>query len=507
MKRTWVLGLAALCFSACGGTLGPSTAKVAEPAVAVSASAPAAAEPDRTKPPAPGTARPFALPAEQRLTLPNGLEVVLIPRAGVPSLAMRLSIRAGRDASSDNVALPELTARLLRDGTRTQDATEIAEFADRNGLAVDAGAEANRVLLSADGLTQNAEAMLSVLRVMAQEATFPQDRVEARKKEFEGELELQASEPDFHLQRLTYKVLFGNHPYAAVLPTAADIAKVDRKAIERFYKQNYGPKRARLVVVGQIPEGFEAQLRAALATWRSSASTWKPAEAPRIEVCNEAFVVLRPDSVQTSINWVGPGVRQADPDYFNTLLANQVLGGNAGARLFMNLRESKSYTYGAYSRLSQIYGGAWFTAFSNVRGPVTEGALTEFRNEFARMAEGTIEEKELAGAVDYLAGIFPIQIEENGPLADVVLRTLDQGLQVDYLKSYRDRVRGVTRAQAEQAARRNMSGTALSLIMVGTEEQTVANAKAQSSKVNIYDLDGKKVREEAGNLARLCTGR
>jgi predicted Zn-dependent peptidase len=123
------------------------------------------------------------------------------------------------------------------------------------------------------------------------------------------------------------------------------------------------------------------------------------------------------------------------------------------------------------------------------------------------MAEGTIDDKELAGAVDYLAGIFPIQIEENGPLADVVLRTLDQGLELDYLKSYRDRVRGVTRAQAETAARRNMSGTALSLIMVGTEEQTVANAKAQSSKVNIYDLDGKKVREEAGNLARLCTGR
>jgi len=244
-----------------------------------------------------------------------------------------------------------------------------------------------------------------------------------------------------------------------------------------------------------------------LATWRSSASAWKAPEPPRIEVCNEAFVVLRPDTVQTNINWVGPGIRQADPEYFHALLANQVLGGNAGARLFMNLRESKSYTYGAYSRLSQIYGGAWFTAFSNVRGPVTAGALTEFRNEFARMAEGTIDDKELAGAVDYLAGIFPIQIEENGPLADVMLRTLDQGLELDYLKTYRERVRGVTREQAETAARRNMSGTAFSLIMVGTEEQTVANAKAQSSKVNVYDLDGKKIREEAGSLARLCTGR
>lgn len=506
MKRTWVLGLTALFMTACGGTLGPVTAKVPEPAVAVATVA-APAGPDRTKPPAPGKARPFALPAEQRLTLPNGLEVVLVPRDGVPSLAMRLSIRAGRDASSDNVALAELTARLLRDGTRTEDATEIAAFADRNGLAVDAGVEANRVVLSADGLTQNAEAMLSVLRLMAQEAAFPQDRVAARKKEYAGELELEASEPDFHLQRLTYKVLFGKHPFAAVLPSEADIEKVDRKAIERFYEQNYGPKRARLVVVGQIPDGFEAQLRAALATWRSSASAWRPPKPPLIEVCNEAFVVLRPDSVQTNINWVGPGIRQADPEYFHALLANQVLGGNAGARLFMNLRESKSYTYGAYSRLSQIYGGAWFTAFSNVRGPVTAGALTEFRNEFARMAEGTIDDKELAGAVDYLAGIFPIQIEENGPLADVMLRTLDQGLELDYLKTYRERVRGVTREQAETAARRNMSGTAFSLIMVGTEEQTVANAKAQSSKVNVYDLDGKKIREEAGSLARLCTGR
>jgi len=183
VKRTWVLGLAALCISACGGSLGPTTARVAEPALALAAPASAPVGPDRSKPPAPGKARPFALPAEQRLTLPNGLEVVLIPREGVPSLAMRLSIRAGRDASSDNVALPELTARLLRDGTRTQNATQLAEFADRNGLAVDAGVEANRVVLSADGLTQNAEAMLSVLRVMAQEAAFPQDRVAARQKE------------------------------------------------------------------------------------------------------------------------------------------------------------------------------------------------------------------------------------------------------------------------------------------------------------------------------------
>jgi hypothetical protein len=77
--------------SACGGTLGPSTAKVAEPAVAVAAAAPAVAGPDRTKPPAPGTARPFALPAEQRLTLPNGLEVVLIPRAGVLMMLMTVA--------------------------------------------------------------------------------------------------------------------------------------------------------------------------------------------------------------------------------------------------------------------------------------------------------------------------------------------------------------------------------------------------------------------------------
>lgn len=462
-------------------------------------------EPDRTQPPAPGTPRPFALPESRTLRLDNGLEVVLLDRAGVPNLSMRLSVRAGRDQKPDNVSVATLTTRLLRDGAAGRSSAEVASFIDGNGLAFSGAVDANRAVLAVDGLTQSAPAMLRLLTDLVSSPGFPEDRVAARKAEYLGEIERDRAQPDYHLQRLTYRVLFGDHPYAALQPEPAQVEAVTRADIEGFFAATFAPSRARLVVVGDLPDGFEATLRETLGSWRHDAPAWQPLQAPAIRVCNEAFVVLRPDSVQTNINWVGPGVTQGDPAFFATLVANQVLGGNAGARLFMNLREARSYTYGAYSRLQQILGASWFTAFSNVRSEVTEGALTEFRNEFSRVANEPFAPAELAGAVDYLAGIFPIQNEQNAPLADSVLRTLDLGLPLTYLTGYRDAVRGVSGDAALAAGRATVRGEALSLILVGGEEKTVAPAGEVTSKVTVYDLGGNRLREVPGKLPRTCT--
>ena len=46
-------------------------------------------------------------------------------------------------------------------------------------------------------------------------------------------------------------------------------------------------------------------------------------------------------SVQNLVN-----LTMKDDDYLDALIANRILGGGAQARLFLNLREDKGYTYG-----------------------------------------------------------------------------------------------------------------------------------------------------------------
>ena len=66
------------------------------------------------------------------------------------------------------------------------------------------------------------------------------------------------------------------------------------------------------------------------------------------------------------------------PDYFPTIVMNQVLGAGASSRVFMNLREEKGYTYGAYTRLDAKRLGGDFEATAEVRTAVTGDSLKEF---------------------------------------------------------------------------------------------------------------------------------
>ena len=47
-------------------------------------------------------------------------------------------------------------------------------------------------------------------------------------------------------------------------------------------------------------------------------------------------------------------IDRRSPDYYALNVLNRVLGGSAAARLFMNLRENKGYTYGAYSGFAAV---------------------------------------------------------------------------------------------------------------------------------------------------------
>src|SRR6185295_13028163 len=97
------------------------------------------------------------------------------------------------------------------------------------------------------------------------------------------------------------------------------------------------------------------------------------------------FVVDRPGAAQTNLSMGNIAIDRRSPDYFQFVVAHQVLGGNGSARLFTKLREEKGYTYGAYSGFTaRKYPGPW-VASGNSRTDVTSQAMAEFVNELRRM--------------------------------------------------------------------------------------------------------------------------
>jgi predicted Zn-dependent peptidase len=204
-------------------------------------------------------------------------------------------------------------------------------------------------------------------------------------------------------------------------------------------------------------------------------------------------VVNVPGSTQAQISIGNVALARADADYLRLRVANQVLGGSASARLFMNLRERCSYSYGVYSSVASRLGAAPHSTGGAVESRHTAGALREIFAELASIRETQIPAAELDAAREYMVGYFPIITETAGNLAELVTlqRVLD--LPADYWSTYRSNIAAVTAAEALAAAQRYVQPDHALIVIVGDATQ-IAEPARRWGHVTVVDIDGREVQ-------------
>jgi hypothetical protein len=181
------------------------------------------------------------------------------------------------------------------------------------------------------------------------------------------------------------------------------------------------------------------------------------------------------------------------------LLMHTVLGANASSRLFMNLREDKGYTYGAYSNLDARRSAGTFRSTAEVRTPVTGDSLKEFFYELERIRNEPVSAKEIADAKSYLTGVFPIRLETQEGLTDQLVQIKMLNLPDDYLERYRDRVQAVTVEDIQRIAQKYVKPDEAALIVVGDGASVLEQMRPYSEDIEVYNTAGKRktTRESA----------
>jgi hypothetical protein len=169
---------------------------------------------------------------------------------------------------------------------------------------------------------------------------------------------------------------------------------------------------------------------------------------------------------------------------------NQVLGAGASSRIFMNLREEKGYTYGAYSRLDTKKLSGEFEATAEVRNSVTGDSLKEFFYELNRIRDEKVPDEELQDAKNFLAGVFPIRAETQEGLTNLIVSQKLYDLPEDYLQTYRENVNAVTIEQVQTVANKYIHPDKIAIVIVGDGEEVLAQAKSYADEIEIFDTEG-----------------
>jgi zinc protease len=436
------------------------------------------------------------LPKAEETTLANGLRVVVLENHKVPTFNMQMVVLTGGLADSpDYHGLAGFTAGLLRDGTPKRSSKDIAEQIDALGgtLASTSGLSTLTSTVTTSGLLENLDQTLDIFADVVRNPIFPAGEVEKYKARTLAQLQFQRSIPQFLAQEQFSRAIYGEHPASLVSPPVSSIKKLSSKDLANFHATYYRPNNSILAIVGDVTlKEVLPKIERAFGDWQKADVPGTTIPAAPSQAASHIYLVDRPGSVQTVLQLGSLGIERTSPDYFSLLLADRILGGGPAARLFMNLREDKGYTYGAYSGFSgSKYRGTWVSS-SEVRTDVTEGAMKEFMYELKRLRDEPVGADELENAKRAIIGSFALSLEQPQSLLQNIILQKIYDLPADYWDTYPQKVAAVTQADVQRVAQKYIDLDHLQIVAVGDASKTRA-ILAKYGTVEVFDADGKPV--------------
>jgi zinc protease len=439
-----------------------------------------------------------SLPRPTRIRLPNGLTLLFLERHKLPTIAASIWIKTG--ALSDPKGLPGLanfTADMLREGTARRTSEQISQELDSIGGDLSAAARFQQGTTSVNisGLVDSADRLMELMSDIVIHPSFPESELDKYKKRRQSQLEEERSQPGFLAREKFYRVLYGDFPASTVAPTPRSLAAVKGEDLRKYHDTYFSPENAILGIAGDLTVTQARFLTEKyFGSWRASRvpATKLPPIAPPGP--KKVYLIDRPGSVQTEIFVGNLAVKRVDPDYIPLRVLNRVLGGSVASRLFLDLREEKGYTYGAFSNVTgNIYPGI-FAARTEVRNAVTDGSIHELLLQLERMQQEAVPGDELEDSRRSIIADFALSLERPQELLEDWLTVEYYGLPVDYWDRYPKEVAEVTSAKVQEIARKYVDVDHLQIVCVGDGKQ-IKDVLERYGSLEVTDADGKPVKE------------
>jgi zinc protease len=437
------------------------------------------------------------LPKPQTATLSNGLQVMVLEDRRLPQISFQIIIpgAGGYFETPAQLGLAQYTAQMMREGTKTRTALQMAQELETLAAGVNAfsGLTSETATLSGGALTENFEKVFDIAADVLLNPVFPAEEWERAKARAKAALQQQRTSPGFLASEHYRRILYGDHPAGRVTVTAQTLDAITRDAMVEWHRTHYVPDHALIAVAGDI------SLADARKLVESKLGVWKKAGVPKPTVADPAapgapkvVVVARPSSVQTFMLVGGPSMMRTDPDHSALTVANRVLGGTMG-RLFRHLREEKGYTYGVGSGFSAgKYRGDW-SASTSVRTAVTDDAMRDLMAEIAEMRDKPVPASEFEDAKRAIVASFALSLENANAILNYYIQSWTYGFPADYWDTYPAKIAAVTVEQAQAAAKKYWDSARLQIVVVG-DGPKIGNIFSKYGTVEMFDQEGKPMK-------------
>lgn len=454
---------------------------------------------DRSKPPQSGPARPVSFADPITFTLPNGITILVVENHKLPKVMANLSIDMGPVLEGKKAGVMQLMGQMLAEGTTKTSKAKFDEAIDILGADVNLYAGGG----STSALTRYFEKAFSLMAEGLRYPAFPQESFEKLKTQTITGLKAGEKSAAIISGRVVGALSYGKNTAMGEFETEESIKNLTIDDVKQAYRNYITPSRAYLTFVGDITPGAAKSIALkAFGDWKG-----KKLQLPAIKNVDNVknteidFIDL-PTAVQGEIrvtNLINNPMN--NPDYHALLIANQVLGGGAEGKLFMNLREKHGFTYGSYSNVGNSRFQSQFTTSAQVRSEKADSAIVEMLREIENMRSGNISKEELDMAKAKFNGNFALGMEDPARAATYASNILINNLPKDFYRTYLQKINSVTVADIKRVSNKYFNKDNSRIILVGNGAKILPNLSRLGYSIKQYDKYANPVEDKPKDVA------
>ena len=448
---------------------------------------------DRSQKPKPGPAPTITFADPAIYKLPNGITVLVVENHKLPKVTATYSIDAGPITEGAKAGVMSLMGGMLSEGTTKKTKAQFDEAIDLMGADVNVSSSGG----SASSLTRYFNDTFMLMAEALRNPSFPQASFDKLKSQTLTGIKSNERSAKAISGRVVNALSYGlNHPIGEFV-SEQSVNSITLDDVKAAYSKYVTPSRGYLTFVGDItPAAAKALATKAFGDWKGASLTLPKLASVSNPNQTEIDLIDVPTAVQAEITVTNlVDLPLSSPDYHAVLLADQILGGGADAKLFTNLREKHGFTYGAYSSTGSGRFQAKFSASAAVRNEKVDSAVVEFLREINIMRTEKVSAEDLQNAKNLYNGTFALGLENPARMASFALNIMINDLPKDFYRTYLKKINAVTQEDVLRVSQKYFGHDNARIVVVGKQEDILPGLKKLGYALKLYDKYANPVNE------------
>ena len=407
----------------------------------------------------------------EKFSLPNGLEILLLPDKSTSTVTLGGYIKAGSEFDPDNKAgLASLVAGNLMNGTKDKDVLSLAKTLEDCGVSLDFTTYREGVYLEGNSLSNDLSVLVKTLGDVIKNPTFPRKQLQLARHQAFTSLKQDLDTPQQVAASTFLQAVFPKTHPSYSFSSEESLQRITREDVVNFQKKHYRPDTTVLALVGDFqPAQVKKLIEKEFGDWQVTGETPK-AKYPPVNLPKSIVHVnpVVPGKAQ-AITFIGnKAIKRRDPRYYAAKILNHILGGDTlSSRLGSQIRDRLGLTYGIYSNFLAGKNSGTFLIEMQTSPEDASKAIASTRQLLEDIHREGVTAAEVETAKGNLTGNYNVSLASPDELTYRIIKNHVLGLDVEEIRSYTEKIQAVTPAQVNRAARELLHPNKIVVVTAG----------------------------------------